>query len=368
MSEGLLLRTRLVITYAGTDISRDIAPDLLSFTYTDNDGGKSDDISITLKNDHRLWDGPWLPARGDKIAATIVQEGEGARFSLSCGTFTVDELEVSGPPSVASIKGVSVPSESDIIRTIRSRAWESVRLSEIVQDVANSGALSILYLIKRDPFYDRRDQRDETDMGFLRRVCTEEGYSLKCTDEQLVVFDPQEQEKAEPVLTIAMGRDNVLSWRFTAQNHDVYKQCTVEYLNPKNQKWVKYTYKQEGMEEGKTKKVLKRAPNIAEAERIARAALFEANRNEVTGSLDLVGDTRLVAGATVFISGFGKFDGKYFIRTATHSVGHGYKTSVELSNTREEKPDQPTVFNTPKTKSKQKGGNQTDGLEKILGE
>src|SRR5690606_17593655 len=107
------------------------------------------------------------------------------------------------------------------------------------------------------------------------------GFSLKCTDEQVIVFDPRELGKAEPVITIRYGRDNVRGWRFVAQNHDVYKQCTLEYYDPKKGKHVKYTYKQPGMEEGKTKKLNKYANSKAEAERIAKAALFEANRNEV---------------------------------------------------------------------------------------
>lgn len=360
---GLLLRTRVMVTYAGQDISRDIAPDLLSFTYTDNEGGKADDIALSLKNDHGRWHGPWLPARGDKLRATIVQEGEGSRFALPCGTFTIDELEASGPPSMVSIKGASVPTETDIIRTRRSRAWENVRLSEIVQDVARAGGLAVVYLIEGDPLYDRRDQRDETDMTFLRRMCGDEGFSLKCTDEQLVVFDPQEQSKAGPVATIQMGHDKVRAWRFVAQNHDVYYKCTVEYLDPKTNKPTTFTYTQPGMESGKTKKVVKRAVNAAEAERMAKAALYEANRNEVTGTLEVAGDTRLVAGATVAVVGFGRFDGKYFIRSATHNVASGYTTSVELSNTREEAEEKPTVFNTPKAKVK-----QSDGLEDILGE
>lgn len=345
-----LLRTWVEVIYAGTNITGSVAPDLLSFSYTDNDGGKADDVDLTLKNNHGRWSGPWLPARGDKITATIIQEGEGGRFALPCGSFTVDELEASGPPSVVSIKGSSMPTESDIIRTKRSRAWENVRLSEIVQDVARAGGLAVVYLIEDDPLYDRRDQRDETDLAFLKRTCGDEGFSLKCTDEQVVVFDPRERDKAAPVVTIAKDGGEVRSYRFTAQNHDVYSKCTVEYMSPNTKKLNKFTYTQPGMEKGKTKKVNKRAASKAEAERIAKAELYEANRNEVSGSLDLVGDTRLVAGATVMITGFGRFDGKYFIRSARHAVSSGYVTSVELNNTREET-DEPTVFDTPNTEA-----------------
>src|SRR5690606_25054093 len=55
---GMMLRTWVELQYNGAMITHDIAPDLLGFTYTDNEPGKADDISITLKNDHGKWSGP----------------------------------------------------------------------------------------------------------------------------------------------------------------------------------------------------------------------------------------------------------------------------------------------------------------------
>lgn len=334
-----LLRTRVRVTYEGADITRDIEPDLLSFSYTDNEGGKADDISITLKNDHGKWNRSWLPTRGDKITATIVQSGRGAGFNLPCGTFTIDELEFSGPPSIVAIKGASVPSNSDIMRRQRSRAWENVRLSEIVQDVANTGELSVLYLAGGDPLYGRRDQRDESDMAFLQRMCEDEGFSLKCTDEQIVVFDPREQEKTDPVATIVIDGGNVISYRFSAQTYDIYAHCTVEYTDPQSGRLIQYTYTQPGMAEGKTMKLVRRAESIAEAERRAAAALYKANRAEITGSLELVGDTRLSAGQTIIIEGAGQWSGRYYIETARHEVSSGYKTSIDINSTRASVPE-----------------------------
>lgn len=327
-----VLRTRVLVTYEGEDITRDIAHDLLSFSYTDNEGGKADDISITLKNDHGRWSGPWLPLRGDKITATIVQSGRGAGFDLPCGTFTIDEIEFSGPPSIVAIKGASVPSNSDIMRRQRSRAWENVRLSEIVQDVALAGGMSVLYMIDNDPIYDRRDQRDESDMAFLNRLCEDEGFCLKSTDNQIVVFDPRVQEESDPVATIRIGGGRVKSYRFSAQTYDVYARCIVEYTDPQSGKLIQYTYEQPGVEKGKTMKLVRRAENIAEAERRAAAALYRSNRGEVTGTLELIGDTRLSAGQTIIIEGAGQFSGRYYIEKSSHSIASGYITTIDVNN------------------------------------
>lgn len=329
-----LLRTTVLISYEGQDITRDVASDLLSFTYTDNEGGKADDISIRLKNDHGRWSGPWLPVKGDKINVTIIQDGTGAGPNLPCGTFTIDEIEVSGPPSIVDIKGASTPSQSGITRNRRSRAWENVRLSEIVQDVAREGELSVMYMIEEDPYYDRRDQRDESDLAFLKRLCDDEGFNLKCTDNKLVVFDPRKQSGEPPVGTISVGESSVISYRFSAQTYDVYARCTVEYVDPETGSLVQYTYEHPDIGDGKTLKLVKRAENIAEAERRAKAALYRANRAEKTGSVELVGNTMFSAGTVIEVKGIGNFSGLYYIEAATHNIGAGYRMTLDLTNAR----------------------------------
>lgn len=344
------LRTRLRITYQGVNISRDIAPDLLSFAYTDNEGGKADDIAITLRNDHGKWADAWMPSQGDKISATIEQEGTKARFNLPCGTFTVDEITAGWSPATVTISGASVPSETDVARRQRSKAWESVRLSEIVQDVADAGGLSVLYMIDPDPLYDRRDQRDETDLAFLQRICTDEGFSLKCTDNQVVVFDPRTREITAPVAYYRRGEDDILSARFTAQSHSAFEQCLIEYVDPQTGKMVQYMHAPDGDTGGRTLKIVKRAENVAEAIRLAEAALYNANRGEIECALTVVGDTRISAGLTVGLEGFGRFSGKYYVETATHTVASGYVTSLTL-----------------KSASGETTERRLDGLENIIG-
>ena len=55
--------------------------------------------------------------------------------------------------------------------------------------------------------------------------------------------------------------------------------------------------------------------------------LFRSDKAEFT----LVGDLTLVAGVTVSVVGWGMFDDKYIVETATHSVtGSGYTLQVKL--------------------------------------
>ena len=59
--------------------------------------------------------------------------------------------------------------------------------------------------------------------------------------------------------------------------------------------------------------------------------LRQKNKAEYSAEFTLVGDTRLVAGVTVQVAGWGMFDGKYIIESATHSVtASGYTLQVKL--------------------------------------
>ena len=70
--------------------------------------------------------------------------------------------------------------------------------------------------------------------------------------------------------------------------------------------------------------------NIAEAERLAKKKLREKNCQEWTGNFTVVGNLNLVAAITIKLLGFGKYDGKYIITRASHSIGSGYQTSIEV--------------------------------------
>ena len=66
------------------------------------------------------------------------------------------------------------------------------------------------------------------------------------------------------------------------------------------------------------------------AQKKAKNRLRKANKHENTATITLVGDPRLVAGATVNLTGFGAFSGKYIIENAKHKVSNGYTVDIEL--------------------------------------
>lgn len=325
------LRHSIEITYNNANISRDISADLLSFDYTDNESGKADDIKIKLKNEHLRWVNAWFPDKGATLKASIVRHQGGRTSSFYCGTFQIDELDATFSPNEFEIGGVSVPLDKRVRRDTKSKAWEKAALSEIAGYVANNGGLQLMFDVEVDPIYDRIDQRNESDLAFLQRVCNSEGISLKVTDEKLAVFSQKKYEGKAPILTIICGESDIVgSPKFSSQAYDLYKECKVSYFDPKKKKYISKTFSDPNVKSGELHKLNKRCESLAEAERLAKAKLRELNKGEFTGDMSLMGNFSLVSGAVVAVKGFGRYDGNYLIETARHSVGSGYVTSINI--------------------------------------
>lgn len=325
-------RVVAVISYLGVDITADVAPDLTSFVYSDNEG-KSDEIQIDLQDRERKWQDPWLPKKGDRITAAIRLENwrkDGEVLQLNCGTFYIDDVSFKGPPDVVSIKALSIPFASGGKNTKQSRAWENSDLASILGDIATSAGLTLLYDAPNFT-YERIDQAKETDLEFAKRMARKEGLSIKVTDKQLVIYDELSYESKTAVRKIIRGSSDVKSYSFSeSAAEEQYKKVEVAYFDGKKKKTVKYTYDVPGITSGATLKVKNPAKNLAEAMRWAKAEARNKNKRSKTGKLSLIGDEGLVQGVTVELEKFGAFNGKYFIESAKHNVTGGYTVDIDV--------------------------------------
>ncbi|MDO4541183.1 MAG: hypothetical protein Q4B48_08880, partial [Syntrophomonadaceae bacterium] len=69
-----------------------------------------------------------------------------------------------------------------------------------------------------------------------------------------------------------------------------------------------------------------------EAQTLAAKYLRQHNKYERTATFTLPGNPDLVAGVTVFLSGWGGWSGKYIVKQAKHTVAGsgGYTTQITL--------------------------------------
>ena len=368
MTDPRETKLTLLFTESKTDATNDVMPDLLSFSYDDREADQADEISLTVKDEKGKWAGSWKPDGGETIRAYI----KGSTCpKLFCGKFYVDSMRVSGSPRVCEIRAVSIPLKAPIRRRLVTKAWENYTLKGILKEIAAKAEIYFYFEVEDDPEYDRLDQKEESDLAFLSRLCQDAGLSIKVTDDTIVIFDQSRYEKMKPACEVELGVSDVLSWDFQTTQSDTYKSCVVSWRDikkkqrksaggynldlgkPSDKPPAKYNIDLEKIDDsnasknpavntyvyvdpdadanGQEYKLKRRVTSRAEAERVAKATLRRLNLRSVTGSMTLVGDTRLVAGIVIEVKGFGSFDGNFFIESASHSMSEsGYVTTINV--------------------------------------
>lgn len=327
MEEMKTRSARLIIGYNGREISGDVE----DFTYTDPAGGASDSISIQMGDRDGKWIDAWMPEKGDMVTAAILVEDwqrEGDSRNLFAGEFIVDEIGLSGDPVSVSIGAVSKPADDAFSATKRSRTWENVTLREIAQTIAGRYHLALVYDGEDIPIQ-TKEQDGETDGAFLKSLCEGYGLLLKVYRRKLVLYDRERYKEKPAVLTLARLGD-VQEWSFERSLDGSYTGGKITYTDPMTEKDVTYTM---GVQT-RPLELNEKADSAADAERILKATLADANHGTEKISFRLLGEPRIVSGQVIALEGFGgKISGSYFVDTAEHSVSRsgGYTTRISAS-------------------------------------
>lgn len=269
------------------------------------------------------------------ISATIVQKNwhdNGKDVVLSCGTFELDSVDASGPPTKITLKGTSIPYTSTMRTAKKNRAWENCNLKEIAQQIGKEAGLQVMYLAENNPVYKRKEQVQKSDITFLQKLCKAAGLALKVTILTVVIYDAAEYDGKPPIKTITYGSGDYLSYKLGTSLHDTaYTSCHVSYTDPDSKETIESTYTPDSREgTGQVLEINEKVNSVEEAHELAKKRLREKNTQQFTASFSMLGDVQLVAGATVRLKGFQSFDRKYKITKATHKLTGGYTTDIEL--------------------------------------
>ena len=313
------------IVYSKKDITKDLAPYLLSLTYTDYAHGKADDLELRLADPEKLWLSDWYPVKGDKIEASLEVEG----VTLRCGMFEVDEIEVSGPPGEITIRAQSAIITKDLRLTKRTKAWENTSFQAISQEIANRAGLTLLF-DGEDVQFKRIDQTNESDLAFLKRLCEKTGYYLKVAGEKLIIS--QETFKNGGPLAGKLKPGELISWSFTDKTHRIYKKCRVSYWDPqKKQVLVHEEEDPDAPDTGEVLVINERVEGLSQAIALAKKRLAMKNRFKTEGEVRLPGRPNLVAGVSIELENFGVLSGKYAVEESRHEFSRsGYITVLKL--------------------------------------
>lgn len=338
-------RISAIIKYNNKDISVDISKYLKIISYTDNLSGEADDLQITLEDKAGLWQSTWMPEKGALLDVILQQKYwqtlSALPQSLRLGLFEIDEITSSGYPSEVQIKAVSVPDNNTLRGTERSRSWEKAKLQVIANDIASAAGMSLFWDTEENPVLDRAEQTEQSDLSFLYAICKDKGLALKISDKKIIIFDEAKYEAEKAKITIVKPgtvykKESGMKYLFVGTGYslrtkirDIYAACRVSYQQGSSKSNIEATYTAAG-KKGKTLQVNEQVESVAEALNLAKKRLREKNKDEVTGSLNMLGNFVLLSGVTVNLLGFGAFDDKYLITRASHDIGSGYTTNIDV--------------------------------------
>lgn len=338
-------RISAIIKYNNKDISVDISKYLKSISYTDNLSGEADDLQITLEDKAGIWQSTWIPEKGALLDVMLQQKYwqtlSELPQSLCLVLFEIDEITSSGYPSEVRIKAVSVPDNNTLRGTERSRSWEKAKLQVIANDIASAAGMSLFWDTEENPVLDRAEQTEQSDLSFLYAICKDKGLALKISDKKIIIFDEAKYEAEKAKITIVKPgtvykKESGMKYLFVGTGYslrtkirDIYAACRVSYQQGSSKSNIEATYTVAG-KKGKTLQVNEQVESVAEALNLAKKRLREKNKDEVTGSLNMLGNFVLLSGVTVNLLGFGAFDDKYLITRASHDIGSGYTTNIDV--------------------------------------
>lgn len=306
-------------------ITGQIAGETTSLTYTDCASESVDDISLSIENRTGKWMNSWFPNKGDSLTAKIItNEWTGI---LNCGEFVIDDVEFGGGPLTVDIKGLAMKVGSDFTEKKRSRTWEKVTIKGVAESLAAKENIQLDYRASYNPAVSFVSQTNQSDKSFLYDLCAKYGLTMKMYSTRVIIYDAEELEALAAVDTLYPTSVKP-GWKAKTTISDTgYSAVEVSYTD-RSGKVLKYRYEVKGTT-AKCYSFTAKVDNLAEAQRVAKAKFREVNKAETTFNCELPGDTRYVSGATVMLSGFGMFDGKYYIDKATHKIGGGYTVALE---------------------------------------
>ena len=321
------------LNYRGVAIASRIERMVLSITYTSHAGGAAPELEFELEDRDHRWQGPWFPQRGDLVDAAIGYHGERI---VSCGSFQVDEVELTGAPDVVHLRCIAAY-VTDAMRTRNSTAHENQTLLGIAAQVAAKYGFTVVgAAVNPDVSFARLTQSQESDLEFLHRIAEEHNYDFTVRGQQIVFYSRPALEQ-RPSLGV-VRRTDLTKFSFRAKTRHIYKAAQVSYQDPATKQLITQTAAASpAPPTGDTLKIVARCENGQQASLKAAAALHRHNMLQVTATIVTPGSTIYSAGGKVTMSGFGQFNGDYFIKLARHrlSRSRGFSTELEIRSTSE---------------------------------
>jgi hypothetical protein len=341
------------LEWRDADVAADISPYLVQIECVDNLHGQADELSITLEDSRRIFSTTFFPKLGDDFRLWVGYDTGGLQGLRYCGNFFADEIRFHGPPDQMTVRALSSQNKAPT-RQRGSKTWTKAKLRDVLQATAKASGVTLKGQVPEISL-DRVTRDNETPMEFMCRLSEEWGCVFKATGNEVVVSPLADALGADPIFTVS--RADVRDYDLTSKSSNVARGAVVRRWNPEIKDKILTTAKRrDPVASAKepvpsTKKFMttflagdgaqdvavisERVEDYAQAEVRATARMLHESMKTAQGSISMMGDPRVRAGAILRLVGFGAQDGKYAAVRVMHRIqrGSGFETSVDLMAT-----------------------------------
>ncbi len=284
------------LTVDGKPVAGAFYERLMEFSCEDKEGIESD------RFDAKLLDGPphflELPRKGAVVVAKLGYRETGIR---QVGRYIVDTIKGACLPYSVSIGGKAADLRKGKLKTRGENHWDDKTLREIVEEVAGDAGLTarVSEAIGQHR-YKWIAQQDETPGHFLERLARRHNALLTVKDGKLVFAERGSglslsgASMGEVVVTPDVVIEGTLEYEFN--DRQAYGKVTAYYQDRDKAKRIEME-----VEAGGASDSVYRLPepyaDAAEADKAAQAKAKQLKRGEGSFSVEMPGDTGIVAGA-----------------------------------------------------------------------
>jgi phage protein D len=308
-----------VILVAQPDI--DITEHIISVRCNYYEHGQADDFEIELENRSGIFSK--VLRLGQKIEVYNWFADRPKKKHMV--TYVIEDILDEAAPNVVRVSGLAADTVGKKLRTIRTRGYEGMPLSEIVKDIAKRNDLTAVFK-GPDVLYKRREQKEENDLQFLTRLAELFGFIFSVKGNTLYFIARDVQEKA-PTLSL----EGLIRRRtFRHKTYKTYKKVRVRYYDPHKKKYIEKEIDDSFIENEQVKKYTTRFESLEEADRIAEG-LRQDNRKKYECDIECMGAPELQDGINVEIRNEGIYNGGWHIEEASHNYDKSAGYTVQLT-------------------------------------
>lgn len=324
-------RCTMVIKYNNKNATEIITQEMESFSWTDCASGSADTLSLSISNRNLKWISTnWLPSDTDVIKACVKVmhwKSNSDNRKVYCGKFAIDDFGATGFPNMIDLSGISIPIHTSFNVTQRDKTYKKTSVKSILSDIAKRADVKLVYQASNHKV-DEVSQDGKTDMEFAFSLCSDYGVSMKVYNGKLITYDQTKYEKRKKRYTLDIsdfGEPGSYSFKHSVTK--MYDGVKLQYQNKDGDKKT-YSYIMPGKTGKRMLFLSMSADSHADAEKKAKAKLASSLREITKATFKVMGDPKYLSCDVFELTGFGKFNGRYFVDQVVHEKNGGYSTTL----------------------------------------